>query len=250
MHRELATRPREEKAPLVRLETVSVVPHDLRTLHDMSFEDLENAKDVVFALSDEKDWTILSSLSRHRELSFSKLCKATTLRKPLLTRRLKKLLRAGLIENIYTKKEDTAEYSFYRLAQIGIEFLLALTWMMNPERFEVPTDILLKAVLPNLSYDLASDYSGSPRVDLSYVGSDFSAAERWLTPAKRVLEGLPLASRLTEETDYDALGIVLKGSPIHPDVGVIFKAGYEFPVAFIAEMKSGYSRKVWKVYRK
>ncbi len=58
------------------------------------------------------------------ELSFKEL---QALVKPMnpstLNHHLKDLMEAGLVENIYMKKESTSEYSFYRASELAIDFL-------------------------------------------------------------------------------------------------------------------------------
>lgn len=58
------------------------------------------------------------------EISFKELL---ILVKPMnpstLNHHLKDLIRAGLVENIYMKKESTNEYSFYKTSELAIDFL-------------------------------------------------------------------------------------------------------------------------------
>ncbi|HZW56755.1 MAG TPA: winged helix-turn-helix domain-containing protein [Nitrososphaerales archaeon] len=61
---------------------------------------------------------------RGEELSFKELL---ALVKPMnpstLNHHLKGLMEAGLVENIYMKKESTSEYSFYKASELAIDFL-------------------------------------------------------------------------------------------------------------------------------
>lgn len=58
------------------------------------------------------------------ELSFKELL---ILVKPMnpstLNHHLKNLMEAGLVENIYMKKEATSEYSFYKASELATDFL-------------------------------------------------------------------------------------------------------------------------------
>lgn len=58
------------------------------------------------------------------ELSFKEL---QALVKPMnpstLNHHLKDLMEAGLVENIYMKKESTSEYSFYKASELATDFL-------------------------------------------------------------------------------------------------------------------------------
>ena len=68
---------------------------------------------------------ILAENTRKKgELSFKELL---TLVKPMnpstLNHHLKDLMEAGLVENIYMKKESTSEYSFYKASELATGFL-------------------------------------------------------------------------------------------------------------------------------
>ncbi|MHB1909339.1 MAG: ArsR/SmtB family transcription factor [Nitrososphaerales archaeon] len=69
---------------------------------------------------------ILAENSRKKggALSFKEL---QALVKPMnpstLNHHLKDLMEAGLVENIYMKKESTSEYSFYKASELAIDFL-------------------------------------------------------------------------------------------------------------------------------
>lgn len=67
---------------------------------------------------------LIKNTRKKGELSFKEL---QVLVKPMnpstLNHHLKDLMEAGLVENIYMKKESTSEYSFYRASELAIDFL-------------------------------------------------------------------------------------------------------------------------------
>jgi DNA-binding transcriptional ArsR family regulator len=79
---------------------------------------------ILDALAEPTRQALAMMLAEKSELSFRELAQAAQPMNPsTLNHHLKALMKAGLVENHYRKIEGKEDYSFYRLADLGREFL-------------------------------------------------------------------------------------------------------------------------------
>ena len=79
---------------------------------------------MLDALAEPTRQALAMLLAEKSELSFRELAQFVQPMNPsTLSHHLKALMKAGLVENHYRKIEGSGDYSFYRLTELGSEFL-------------------------------------------------------------------------------------------------------------------------------
>jgi len=84
-------------------------------------------KRALDALGQEKRRKIISFIINKKKMSFSDLVEDTNLNSSTLNFHLKKLMKASLINNYYSKSVNPGrKYSYYKLSDFGKDFCKAL----------------------------------------------------------------------------------------------------------------------------
>lgn len=103
----------------------------------------------AFATLSDKTSLDIANRLKNNDLSFTELQKSTNLDKNSLYYKIKKLIKSGIVVNYYQKRENTSEYSFYKITSFGKKRL---------EQLEIPTK--KKRIVPveqKEIYDLWAD---------------------------------------------------------------------------------------------
>ena len=87
-------------------------------------EQIMSAK--AFATLSDKTSLDIANRVEDDDLSFTELQKSTNLDKNSLYYKIKKLIKSGIIVNYYQKRENTSEYSFYKITSFGKRILKQL----------------------------------------------------------------------------------------------------------------------------
>ncbi len=124
-------------------------------------------------LSDITSRIIVNKLENDN-LSFTELQKSTRLDKNSLYYKIKKLIKSGIIVNYYQKREDTSEYSFYKITSFGKKILDQLDISVVKKRPIVTTD--KKSEFYNFKEDINELYRFLPVSFDSYIKMNIKRA--------------------------------------------------------------------------
>jgi len=80
----------------------------------------------AFATLSDKTSLDIANRVEGDDLSFTELQKSTNLDKNSLYYKIKKLIKSGIVVNYYQKRENTSEYSFYKITSFGKRILKQL----------------------------------------------------------------------------------------------------------------------------